>query len=169
MGVGTACRAQRSSRWLNPRTGTSLFTSVHLGRPSTLTHPSRCSEAFAPLPRLAHRAIFVRAASLDASNADLPRLTGWRSRIPTLTYRLVPHVVDSSTAVPVPFPADSLLLPALKLAPRNREVALTTPTRTVCAPSTVKKTANDPRYLPSCACLAVRIGPHCKSIRAPSG
>jgi hypothetical protein len=75
--------AQRSSRWLNPRPGIPLFASIRFRGP-TLVHPSlfRAHAIAWAVPRLASCSFFVRAASLDASNADLPRLVGWRSLSP---------------------------------------------------------------------------------------
>lgn len=46
---------------------------------------------------------------------------------------------------------------------------MTAPTRTVCAPSSVKKTANDPRYLTSCACLATRMDRTATELDEPFG
>lgn len=119
--------------------------------------------AFAPFPRT-RTSSFLRASSIS-------RCLGCRPPAPHRLEKPNPNV-DLPPGTPCrrqqhrragSIPADSLLLPRHELAPRIEELALTAPTRTICAPPSVKRTANDPRYLPSCACLAAEIDPTAKA------
>lgn len=79
--------------------------------------------------------------------------------------------MSSTAAPPCRFHSGWQLAPSspLSFRPGIEEIALTAPTRTVCAPPSVKKMANDPRYLTSCACFATRIDRTAAALEEPFG